>query len=334
MTEGSFRLSSTAPDVPGITHLTSADIDDARSVLTQFLGPVAIGVPGGPDGFKLDLELIRLGPVTVAQLGFGSVVTLIAPEPAGYRVVLPLAGPVQARHAGREVQATPRRAAVLGPGRATFTRHDEHSTVLDVRIGTAALEAELSAMLGREVAGPIDLAPAMDLTCGPGQSWSRLLHLVRAELGRPDSLAHRPQLAAQLRDMLVSGLLLSVRHRHLAELTAPAQPGPPRAIRRVVDAIHDEPERPFDVAELARVAGISVRSLQQGFRRHLGSPPMAYLQMVRLKRVHETLLRADPARTTVAATAHRWGFAHLGRFASAYRSRYGVTPSETLARRA
>jgi AraC-like DNA-binding protein len=33
---------------------------------------------------------------------------------------------------------------------------------------------------------------------------------------------------------------------------------------------------------------------------------------------------------TVAAVAHRWGFAHLGRFAYAYRARFGVSPSETL----
>ena len=33
---------------------------------------------------------------------------------------------------------------------------------------------------------------------------------------------------------------------------------------------------------------------------------------------------------TVAAVAYRWGFAHLGRFAAVYRSRFGVTPSEDL----
>ena len=75
---------------------------------------------------------------------------------------------------------------------------------------------------------------------------------------------------------------------------------------------------------------MSVRSLQEGFRQHVGSAPMTYLQHVRLVRAHETLRRADPQRVTVASVAHRWGFAHLGRFASAYRSRFGISPSETL----
>ena len=93
---------------------------------------------------------------------------------------------------------------------------------------------------------------------------------------------------------MLSGLLLSLPHRYHDELTAPAQPGAPRAIRRALDAIQDEPERPFSVADLAAIAGMSVRSLQEGFRRHVGCAPMTYLQQVRLLRVHDELRHADP----------------------------------------
>ena len=33
---------------------------------------------------------------------------------------------------------------------------------------------------------------------------------------------------------------------------------------------------------------------------------------------------------SVSEVATRWGFTHLGRFAGAYRLRYGVPPSQTL----
>ena len=59
---------------------------------------------------------------------------------------------------------------------------------------------------------------------------------------------------------------------------------------------------------------------------------MTYLQQVRLGRAHEALRAADPTRVTVSSIAHRWGFAHLGRFASAYRVKFGQSPSETLRR--
>jgi transcriptional regulator GlxA family with amidase domain len=91
-----------------------------------------------------------------------------------------------------------------------------------------------------------------------------------------------------------------------------------------------QPGRPFTVADLAGIAGVSVRSLQENFRRHVGMPPMTYLRQLRLARVHEHLREADPAAHTVTQIAYRYGFVHLGRFAAEYRIRYGVTPSETL----
>jgi AraC-like DNA-binding protein len=53
---------------------------------------------------------------------------------------------------------------------------------------------------------------------------------------------------------------------------------------------------------------------------------------VRLGPVHDRLRHAGPGEETVAAAAYRYGFAHPGRFAAAYRRRYGVTPSGTLRR--
>jgi AraC-like DNA-binding protein len=49
------------------------------------------------------------------------------------------------------------------------------------------------------------------------------------------------------------------------------------------------------VAELARLADVSVRALQAIFHRHTGLAPMAYLRDLRLDRAHEDLLRARPA---------------------------------------
>ncbi|ANZ40367.1 hypothetical protein BBK82_34440 [Lentzea guizhouensis] len=67
--------------------------------------------------------------------------------------------------------------------------------------------------------------------------------------------------------------------------------------------------------------------MQLAFRRHLDLTPMAYLRQVRLGRAHEDLLAGGGPVTSVA---HRWGYAHAGRFAVDYRRAYGVPPSETL----
>ena len=299
-------------------------------MLNRFYYPVAIGTPEGADGFGLVAEVIQLGPLTVGQISFSGPVSLVVAELDAYHVSMPTIGRMQARHAGHEVVAGPSTGIVFGPGNPVYAMHDANSAELAVKIERDALEQELAGLLGRPIAGPIDLPPAIDLSGGPGYSWSRLVRLLCDELEYKESLIYQPLIAEQLRSSVLSGLLLSIPHRYHAELTGPATAGPSRAIRRVVDAVHDEPERPFSVADLAATAGMSVRSLQEGFRRHLGCTPMAYLQQVRLLRAHESLRLADPLRTTVAAIAYRWGFAHLGRFASAYRERFGEAPSDTL----
>ena len=332
MSDGYPRSGPPPSEVPDITHFSSVDIDHARSVLNRFYYPVAVAAPEGDEGFALDVEVIQLGPLTVGELSFASPVSLIVAELDAYHVSLPIAGRMQARHAGHEVVGTPSTGVMFGPGNPVYTMHDAHSAEIAVKIERYALEQELARLLGHPIEGPIDLPPAIDLSVGPGHSWNRLVRLLHDEMDHEDSLLHQPLIAEQMRSSVLSGLLLSVPHRYHDELTGPAVAGPPRAIRRVVDAIHDEPERPFTVADLAAIAGMSVRSLQEGFRRHLGSAPMAYLQQERLSRTHDALRRADPVRVTVSAVAHRWGFAHLGRFASAYRIRFGEPPSETLRR--
>ncbi|MFF5080008.1 AraC family transcriptional regulator [Actinoplanes sp. NPDC000266] len=323
----SAHASSGAADV---VHLSSVDIDQARTLLNRFYYPVAVGMPEGAGTFALGMELIQLGPLTVGQLSFATAVTLLVAELDAYHVSMPTSGRLHARHAGHEIVATPAKGVVFGPGSPVYTSREAHSAELAVKIERKALEEELAGLLGRPIEGPIDLPPEIDLSSGPGHSWSRLVRLLRDELEFSQSLFYQPMIAEQLRSAVLSGLLLSVPHRYHQELTSPAAAGPPRAIRRVVEAIQGEPERPFTVTDLARIAGMSVRSLQDGFRRHVGVAPMAYLQQVRLGRAREALRMADPLRVTVAAVAHRWGFAHLGRFASAYRSKFGESPSETL----
>jgi transcriptional regulator GlxA family with amidase domain len=91
-----------------------------------------------------------------------------------------------------------------------------------------------------------------------------------------------------------------------------------------------EPGRPVTNSMLAAAASVSVRTLHESFRRHLGVSPMACLKEIRLRRAHEDLRAADPSATTVAAIARRWGFAHMGRFAREYQAAHGQTPSTTL----
>jgi AraC-like DNA-binding protein len=110
-------------------------------------------------------------------------------------------------------------------------------------------------------------------------------------------------------------------------LDAPGEPARPAAVRDAMDIIETSPQMPLATATQCH---ISVRTLQEEFRRHLGMSPMAYLRTVRLRHAHRDLRSANPTHVTVASIAHRWGFSHLGRFAAAHKAMCGETPLQVL----
>jgi AraC-like DNA-binding protein/tetratricopeptide (TPR) repeat protein len=103
----------------------------------------------------------------------------------------------------------------------------------------------------------------------------------------------------------------------------------PWYLKKALAVIETDPARPWTVGELARSCGVARRSLQESFRRCLGCAPIEHLRRVRLQLARQELLAA-PRNASITQVAARYGFSHLGRFATWYRQHYGETPSATL----
>jgi AraC-like DNA-binding protein len=272
------------------------------------------------------------GPFTLGDIAYGADVRLEFDDLAtSYHVGVPLAGHLVSRHRGTEVTATPQRGALFLPeGKVVVTEWPAETRQLAVKIDRSALDGALERQLGRPQAASIDFSASMDITRGPARSWARLLLALRRELGREDAVLRQPLVAAPLAESLLNGLLLSWEHPYREALTAAARPARPAAVSTAVDLIEAEPQLPFTTGYLAQLCNVSPRALQEGFQRHVGMPPMAYVRAVRLRRAYEDLRAADPMETTVASVAHRWGFTHLGRFSAAYASAWHELPRQTL----
>jgi transcriptional regulator GlxA family with amidase domain len=159
-----------------------------------------------------------------------------------------------------------------------------------------------------------------------------MLSLFAEQIFQLDSVLSQPMVGLPFVDSLVRGLLLAAEHPYRSVVTGKTQSVSPRAIRAAVEIIEAEAHLPLTVSSIARRCHVSVRSLQQDFRRYVGTSPMAYLRRVRLRRAHQSLLESDPLTTCVASIAYEWGFTNLGRFAAAHRARYDEPPAATLRR--
>lgn len=81
------------------------------------------------------------------------------------------------------------------------------------------------------------------------------------------------------------------------------------------------------LTDIERAANLSARSLQVAFLERFGLSPRSWLTEQRLARAFSEIQRADP-QTSMAEIATRSGFTHHGRFASLFKSRFGLLPSQ------
>lgn len=97
-----------------------------------------------------------------------------------------------------------------------------------------------------------------------------------------------------------------------------------RLLLKTMAILRQELASPPGLVALARRVGSNERSLTELFRRHLGLPVFAWLREERHKRACDLLLAEGP---DIGEIAERVGYANAAAFATAFRQRYGVTPS-------
>lgn len=288
-----------------------------------------------PETFSLVQRLGQMGPVTVSEFVVGSDTWMDnGAECEAYRVLVLEAGRTERVHSGLTFSAGPGSAIVYAPHGLGAARWAAGTKMTCFRIDACTAHDALSDALGRSATAHIDLNPVLPMRAEPTRSWIDMLLLFKEQFFRPDGLLNQPMVGLPFAESLVRGFWLAVEHAYRDALTGEARLVAPRAIREAIEIIQEEAHSPLTLAAIATRCNVSVRTLQQGFQRHLNTSPMSYLREVRLRRAHQALLDSDPSTATVASVAYRWGFSNLGRFAAVHAARYGEPPAKTLRRSA
>ncbi len=313
-------------------EFVTADPGAANERVAGLLAAHELTVLAGRAGFRARAAAGRVGSTMLLELGYGAAVRIRRPPQAGYAALLvPLAGSVEFGAPLHPAVARPYRAmAVFGQGEAIDTSWSPGARAFVIRVETE----ELAAVWRRLVPDAPESTPQLASGVATGAAGYavygavQLLASAWRSYGASDRLP--PSLARPLGEQLLTALLLGVPHSGSPVLRELAAPIPGRRVRDAVALVHAEDSAETTILDLAAALGVGVRVLELGFRRELGVTPSEFLRAARLRRAHEELQRADPAATTVSEVAAHWGFANHGRFARAYRARYGVLPSVTL----
>jgi AraC-like DNA-binding protein len=320
-------------EVTPYTRRTTDDRDEAEQLVSELYLPNRLDLSRGDGSLGMEVSGLRLGALTAGRLTYGRRVRLRTAEAQNFHVNIPLHGRAASRSGtGRPRASRPGEGLVFSPGAPAEISWSPDCEQLCLMIPRARLEGELEQLLGRSLRGRLTFGFAADLHSSFGRRWRTVLDLVVDELDHPTDLARNPHLGRHLEGLVLDGLLLGQPHSHSNAAMRDGPAGPTAAIRRAVELMEERPGEPWTTVRLAAEVHLSVRALQEGFRRDLATPPMTYLREIRLRRAREALWAAKRDATTVRAVAAGLGIVHMGRFAAAYRDAFGETPSQTLNR--
>jgi AraC-like DNA-binding protein len=130
-------------------------------------------------------------------------------------------------------------------------------------------------------------------------------------------------------DRLLDLLLIAVLRAWFARPEA-AAPGWYRAsgdavVGHALRLLHNSPDRPWTVAELARETGVSRAALARRFHALVGEPPMTFLTNWRIALAAD-LLREPGA--TIASVAHQVGYSTPFALSAAFKRVRGLSPRQ------
>jgi AraC-like DNA-binding protein len=313
------------------TGLTVIHPEAALDIITETYAPSRLDVLGPARDFDLKVRMSRLPGLGFGRVQFGTDVRVTALPPSCYVLCLASKGSLNVISDRSTHTVSGSRGVIMYPHEPTYFENWSPGTeLITVRIDAELLERQLTQILGRPVIDPVRFRPDFDLASGDSAALGRALEMLRIELTQHDGIARNLRGASLLTDVVTTSLVLSQPNNFSDLIHQPVKGCPPGPLQEALELIEVDPMAFTTVGDLAKRVHASVRALEEGFKKHLDTTPMAYLRQVRLSRVHSELRFADPTTNTVGRIATRWGFRQLGRFASVYRDCFGELPAETL----
>ena len=323
------------PDNVPLSRFAAVDTrspEDAREAIGRIFCPHFLNpVERNPIAFHARHHTVEQADYSVNFVAYGSTVEIDPGELSRFFLLqLPIQGSARIRCGTQTAEVRAGEcASILSPTLASRMVWNEGCEKLIVLIRREALEAQFES-LTHEVSHAIEFDTGVDLTGPVGRALWQHAQLMLGAAENSDAVPAAYK--ALLRDGMTTLLLTGLANNKTSLFSRPTPAADPLAVRRAQDFMAEHAERPISMAEIAAASGVSLRSLQDSYRRSKDMTLGEGLLALRLERFRAVLLARENSQS-VAEAAFAAGFGHLGRAAAVYRDRYGETPSETLRRR-
>ena len=308
--------------------LRTSDLAEAIDAVSCIYCPHEVEVRGSNRGVNAVLEVIHGGIQPIVGLRYSTPVGIDAGDFRQLMLMMTCADG-SATAVQQDSRITWRRGQTLpvSPGLSTQLDFDGRFAQTSVRLDIERLETLCSRWLNFPLDRPLrfELRP---FSSELETAWAQAVALIVAYEQMTVVL---PQAAATSLDEFMLSLVLAQHpHNYSDDLRRLSRAALPRIVREAEHWMRTGgPET--SVSAVATRVGVSLRSLEAGFREWRQTTPTQYLRKVRLDAARAELL-APSKSTTVTSVALANGFFHLPRFSAYYRTAFDEPPGLTLRR--
>lgn len=321
-------------NAPPIRRFRTSSADEAAEFLLEHFGSkTAWNSPTRAADLLIDIEVTAIGTASLMRALLSSY-DISRVQEDSIQIIAPVSGALLKRSPG-----TPDVNLRGSSGGASVSRAYERSSytvdqgsAIIVSMRTDELQARARLLVDGELDGPSlsrmrpELAASDPLT----QALLRSMATAWNELTSLSSLGLAGIAAAGYERLLTELAAAAIFPEVGVALRKPAPDAGSPAVRKARDYIAAHAAEPIDIGAIAHSLGVSMRSLQEAFQRHLGCSPRRFLMDCRLRLARQALLTMPAGNISEIALAS--GFSDLGAFAARYRETFGELPSETRRR--
>src|SRR6201996_1157409 len=229
-------------------------------------------------GFQLRLERFDAGPFQLDEMEIGGSASF-GFEPEDELVIGNVTG-------GALCLRLPDGDEDFGPGEVALLVRPGVPAATDIRdyrqLVTTLRASEIREAAGRDPDAPLPaFTSARPISSTRARSWRRARESISGLLAGDPDVSSAPLVVGSANRMLAGLLLATFPNDSIAPPTRTddRDARTPGAVRRAVAFIESHADRDIGLTDIADASGVSGRTLQIAFRRHLDTTPTAYLQI-------------------------------------------------------
>jgi AraC-like DNA-binding protein len=309
--------------------MRTQNLDEATQAITKVYCPHTTKVTSNARDLDIVLEILKRKSVPLVRLSFNAPINVDAQDFSRLFLMMHCSsGSARAQQGRATTEWRKGETVPFSAGVRTSLAFDKSFVQKSVRLDLDKLESVCAHLLGHPLPEPFRFA-LKPFSTKLENIWQGALGLLWSY--EDSGLLLAPAAKATFDEFLYTLVLHGHPHNYTEELMTPEPAPAPGIVRRAERLIIDCADTPITVGAVASELGVSVRTIQAGFRQWRSTTPREFLREIRLQRVRDELSRPSNS-TSVTSVAMRWGFMHAGRFSSYYRARFGESPSVTLRR--